>query len=185
MNAVGAHLTTLLTRSAWGVQAINQAMARAMAWLAAGMVVIFVSVVILRYGFSLGPIWLQESAQYLHAAVFLLAAAGVIVADGHVRVDVLRSRFSERTQRRIEIGGHLLLLLPFALFVLWASVPYALDSWRIGETSVETSGLPFVYLLKTLMPLAALQLAAQALASAWLLAIGAVPLVPAKHDEGL
>jgi len=185
VTAARAHLVALLTRAAWGVQAINQAAARVMAWLAAAMVVIFVSVVLLRYGFSLGPIWLQESAQYLHAAIFLLAAAGVMVVDGHVRVDVLRSRLGPAMQRRIEIGGHLLLLLPFALFILWASVPYVVESWRIGETSVETSGLPLVYLLKTLIPVAAGQLAAQALASAWLLATGAVPLVPAKHDEGL
>lgn len=185
MSVLRARLLPLVTRAACGVQAVNQAVARAMAWLAAAMVLVFVSVVILRYGFSVGPIWLQESAQYLHAAIFLLAAAGVIVVDGHVRVDVLRSRFSPQAQRRIEIGGHLLLLLPFALFVLWASVPYMLESWRIGETSVETSGLPFVYLLKTLIPLAALQLATQALASAWLLATGAVALVPPKHEEGL
>ncbi|MCI5063068.1 MAG: TRAP transporter small permease subunit [Algiphilus sp.] len=156
-----------------------------MAWLAVIMVVVFVSVVVLRYGFGLGFIWLQESAQYLHAAIFLLASAGVIVVDGHVRVDVLRTRFSPRAQRRLEVVGHLLLLLPFAAFLLWASIPYAVESWRIGETSVETSGLPFVYLLKTLIPVAALQLAAQALASAWLLGTGAQPLTPAHHDEGL
>ncbi|WP_420427750.1 TRAP transporter small permease subunit [Algiphilus sp.] len=178
-------LVRVLTRAARVVQAFNQWVARAMAWLAVAMVAIFVSVVVLRYGFSLGPIWLQESAQYLHAAIFLLAAAGVIVVDGHVRVDVLRTRFAPHVQRRIEVLGHLLLLLPFALFLLWASTPYVMESWRIGERSVETSGLPFVYLLKTLMPFAALQLATQALASAWLLAVEEQPLAPPHHEEGL
>lgn len=171
--------------AARAVRACNVAVARAMAWLALAMVVTFLAVVVLRYGFGIGLIALQETAQYLHAAIFLLAAAGGIVADRHVRVDVLRNRFPPAVQRRVEIGGHLLLLLPFALFLLWAVMPYVAESWRLGETSVESSGLPLVYLLKTLMPVAALQLALQAVASAVLLAVGGETLDAPAHEEGL
>lgn len=163
----------------------NRGIAAAMGALALLMVVVFLTVVVLRYGFGIGLIWLQESAQYLHAAIFLLAAAGAIVADAHVRVDVLRVRLSPAAQRRIEVAGHLLLLLPFAAFLLWATLPYVAESWRIRETSVETSGLPFLYLLKMLMPVAAAQLGLQALASAALLGLGGQAVAAAHHDEAL
>lgn len=171
--------------AAGAVRAANRGIAAAMGGLAIAMVVVFLAVVILRYGFGIGLIWLQESAQYLHAAIFLLAAAGAIVADAHVRVDVFRARMMPATQRRIEIAGHLLLLLPFSAFLLWATLPYVADSWRIGETSVESSGLPFVYLLKTLMPVAAAQLGLQALASAALLGLGGESVAAPHHDEAL
>lgn len=178
-------LRRALLAAARAVSGFNRGVAVAMGALALAMVTVFLAVVILRYGFGIGLIWLQETAQYLHAAIFLLAAAGAIVADAHVRVDVLRVRMAPPVQRRIEIGGHLLLLLPFALFLLWATIPYAAESWRIRETSVESSGLPFLYLLKTLMPIAAAQLALQAVASALRLALGDIAVTSTAHEEGL
>ena len=170
--------------AARAVRAANRGLATVMGGFAIAMVVVFLAVVILRYGFGIGLIWLQESAQYLHAAIFLLAAAGAIVADAHVRVDVFRARMEPAMQRRVEIAGHLL-LLPFAAFLLWATIPYVAESWRIEETSVESSGLPFVYLLKTLMPVAAAQLGLQALASAALLSLGGESVAAPHHDEAL
>lgn len=184
-RGAGEALRRGLLACARAVRAANRGIAAAMGGLAIAMVAVFLAVVILRYGFDVGLIWLQESAQYLHAALFLLAAAGAIVADAHVRVDVFRVRMTPAVQRRIEIGGHLLLLLPFAVFLLWATLPYVAESWRIRETSVETSGLPYVYLLKTLMPVAAAQLGLQALASAALLGLGGESVVAPHHNEAL
>ena len=56
--------------AARAVRAANRGIAAAMGGLAIAMVVVFLAVVILRYGFGIGLIWLQESAQYLHAAIF-------------------------------------------------------------------------------------------------------------------
>lgn len=167
------------------IRTVNIVVFRLMAWCAVALVGTVLTVVVLRYGFGVGMIALQESAQYLHAAVFLLGAAGVVALDGHVRVDVLRARFAPRLRDRIEIGGHLLLLLPLALFVLWASLPYVAESWRIRESSPSSAGLPFVFLWKTLIPVAAAQLALQALASAVMVAGGAASTAPRAHDEPL
>ena len=81
------------------------------------------------------------------------------------------STFSMRTPPRarkalVDLIGALLLLLPFVLVLLWLSVPYAARSWAILERSQETSGLPLVFLLKTLIPLFALLMALQGIAQA-------------------
>ena len=62
--------------------------------------------------------------------------------------------------------GALLLLLPFALVLFWLSVPYAARSWAILERSQETSGLPLVFVLKTLIPVFAVLMALQGVAQA-------------------
>ena len=53
----------------------------------------------------------------------------------------------------VDLCGALLLLLPFMLVLLWFALPYVARSWAIFERSRETSGLPLVFLLKTLIPL--------------------------------
>jgi TRAP-type mannitol/chloroaromatic compound transport system permease small subunit len=83
-----------------------------------------------------------------------------------VRVDVLYSDASPRTKAVIDLMGALLLLLPFVAVIAWFAVPYVVRSWSILERSREVSGLPFVYLLKTLIPLFALLLGLQGIAQA-------------------
>ena len=71
------------------------------------------AVVLLRYVFGLGSIWLQESILYAHAALFMLAAAWTLQKGGHVRVDVFYADAAPRTKALIDLLGALLLLLPF------------------------------------------------------------------------
>jgi len=136
---------------------------RLASWLLPLMIAVLFLVVLLRYVFNIGWIGLQESVLWLHAAVFLLTAAWTLAEDAHVRVDVFYHRFSQRTQHAVDLFGSLLLLLPFAGFLLYVSVPYVMRSWKIGEASFEAGGLPAIYLLKTLLPVAALLLLGQGL----------------------
>ena len=137
---------------------------RATAWLSVAMVLATSAVVVLRYGFNIGFIALQELVTYLHAAVFMLGAAFTLQRGGHVRVDIFYRRLPERRRMQVDIAGHLLFLAPVCLTVLFTSWDYVLVSWRIGEVSTEPGGLPAVFLLKTLLPLLALTLLAQGLA---------------------
>jgi TRAP-type mannitol/chloroaromatic compound transport system permease small subunit len=148
------------------IDGLNGAIGRGAAWLALAIVLVQFAVVILRYVLGIGSIWLQESILYAHAALFLLAAAWTLQAGGHVRVDVFYSDATPRTKAMIDLAGALLLLLPFTAVLLWFAWPYAGRSWAILEHSRETSGLPIVYLLKTLIPLFAVMMALQGIAQA-------------------
>lgn len=124
------------------------------------------AVVLLRYGWQWSQPWLRETVLALNAAVFMLGASYALQRDEHVRVDVLSRRWSPRTRARIEVLGMLLVVLPFAVFIGVYSIDYVLQSWRIGESSNETGGLPALWLQKALIPGMAITLGLQALARA-------------------
>jgi TRAP-type mannitol/chloroaromatic compound transport system permease small subunit len=155
-----------LTDIADRIDRLNTAIGRSVAWLALVIVVLQFALVVARYLFGLGSIWLTEAVIYGHAALFLLAAAWTLRTGGHVRVDVFYADASPRTQAKIDLAGALLLLLPFALTLAWLSLPYAARSWAILERSQESSGLPLVFALKTLIPLFAAMMALQGIAQA-------------------
>lgn len=150
-------------RIADGIDRLTTAVGRAVAWLILFVVLVQFGLVAARYAFSIGSIKLSESVIYAHATLFMLAAAWTLNAGGHVRVDIFYAEASPRTKAWIDLAGALLLLLPFALALLWLSVPFAQRSWAILERSQETSGLPAVFLLKTLIPLFAAMLVLQGL----------------------
>jgi TRAP-type mannitol/chloroaromatic compound transport system permease small subunit len=134
---------------------------RTCAWLTALMGLITCLVVVLRYGFDTGAIAIQESILYLHGLVVMLGIAFTLKNDDHVRVDVIYARLSERVRAWVDLTGHLLLLLPASLVIVWYSLPYVAASWRVVEGSPEVSGIPAVFMLKTLIPIMALTLLAQ------------------------
>jgi TRAP-type mannitol/chloroaromatic compound transport system permease small subunit len=142
------------------------AIGRAAIWLSLAVVLLQFAVVVLRYAFGVGSIWLSESVIYAHAALFMLAAAWTLQANGHVRVDVFYADASPRAKALVDLLGALLLLLPFMAVILWFALPYVARSWSILERSREASGLPLVYLLKTLIPLFALLMALAGIAQA-------------------
>ena len=80
-----------------------------------------------------------------------------------MRVDVFYASASPRVKAWVDLLGALLLLLPFCIAIVWFSWPYVARSWAILERSRETSGLPLVFALKTLIPLFAAMLALQGL----------------------
>jgi TRAP-type mannitol/chloroaromatic compound transport system permease small subunit len=148
------------------IDRLNTAVGRAVAWLALAVVLLEFSLVVARYAFALGSIWATEAVIYAHATLFMLAAAWTLRMGGHVRVDVFYAEALPRTKAVIDLIGSLLLLLPFALVLVWLGVPYAARSWAVLERSQEASGLPLVFVLKTLIPLFAAMMALQGIAQA-------------------
>lgn len=148
------------------IDRLTTTVGRAVAWLALAIVLLQFALVVARYLFGLGSIWLTETVIYGHATLFMLAAAWTLRAGGHVRVDVFYAEAGPRTRAKIDLAGAVLLLLPFSAVLVWLSVPYAARSWAILERSQETSGLPLVFALKTLIPLFALLMALQGIAQA-------------------
>ena len=75
---------------------VGESAGRAFAWLTLACVLVCFAVVVLRYGFNLGYIWMQELYVWLHAIVFTGCAGYALKHDKHVRVDVFYARMSER-----------------------------------------------------------------------------------------
>jgi TRAP-type mannitol/chloroaromatic compound transport system permease small subunit len=127
------------------------------------MVLVTFAIVVMRYLFDSGWIWLQESVTWMHAAVFMLAAAYTLAREEQVRVDIFYRRFSTRGRALVDIAGTLLLLIPVAVFIIIVSWDYVMISWQIREASREAGGLiyPFPSILKSLIPIMAAMLLLQ------------------------
>jgi TRAP-type mannitol/chloroaromatic compound transport system permease small subunit len=152
--------------SSWSreIDRINQLLCRLVSWFTLLMVLLTFLIVVLRYGFNLGWIAMQESVMYLHAMVFLLGSAHTLRANEHVRVDIFYRRMTAAKQAVVDIVGSVLLLLPVNLFILAISWDYVSDSWGQLESSPEAGGLPLVFVLKTFILVFALTMTLQGIA---------------------
>jgi TRAP-type mannitol/chloroaromatic compound transport system permease small subunit len=137
---------------------------RLLAWLALGMAALTTLIVVLRYGFSIGSISIQESVIYMHGSLFLLGAAYALKVGAHVRVDIFYRNFSTRTRAWVDSLGGIVFLIPLCAFILISSWNFVSESWAMRETSAEPGGIPAVFLLKSLVPMMAITLALQGVA---------------------
>ncbi|WP_323846184.1 TRAP transporter small permease subunit [Microbulbifer magnicolonia] len=137
---------------------------RLLGWFTLAMVLLQSAVVLLRYGFDGGSVALQDAVIYLHGAAFMLGLAYTLYTDAHVRVDVFYRRMGERGRAWVNAVGTLVFLLPMCAFILAGSWQFAASSWAVFEAGASAGGLPGVFLLKSLMPLAAATLALAGLA---------------------
>jgi TRAP-type mannitol/chloroaromatic compound transport system permease small subunit len=148
------------------IDTLNESLGRWISWLALAMVLVMGLIVVLRYAFQVGSIALQESVMYLNALIFTFGAAYTLKQQGHVRVDVFYNRLSPRGRGLIDLLGTGIFLSLTAGFIIWASWDYVAVSWRIREGSAESSGLPYVYLLKASLLVLPLLLIIQGIAEA-------------------
>ncbi len=131
------------------IDRLSHHLGRTFSWLTLTMVVVMAAIVVLRYAFQIGSIALQESVIYINALIFTFGVGYTLKEQGHVRVDIFYSRLEERCRAWVDFFGTLIFLIPSMLFITWISWDYVSVSWRIRESSAESSGLPFVFLLKS------------------------------------
>jgi TRAP-type mannitol/chloroaromatic compound transport system permease small subunit len=154
----------MLEQTANVINSINRVLGKAVSYATFAMAIIMFAIVVLRYGFNLGWIAMQESVMYLHAAVFLLGSAFTFQHNGHVRVDIFYRHFSKKQQARVNLFGSLVFMLPVSVYIGIICYQYVLTSWQLLEGSREPGGLPFVYVLKSFLLIFAISMALQALA---------------------
>ena len=130
------------------------------------IILIQLSAVLLRYVFGLSFSWLNDSVIFSFAMIFMLGAAATLRDDGHVRVDIMRSRFGPRTRASIELFGAMAFIFPIGILILYAGAGLITRTWLDLEPFNESDGLPIKYLFKTLVPLFAVLMMGQGLSQA-------------------
>ncbi len=138
----------------------------AVSWLTLLMVIVTFVIVVLRYVFGTGLIWLQESLTWMHAAVFMLGAAYTLQREEHVRVDIFYRKMSEQQRAWVNLLGVLVFVFPMCAFFVYESIDYVAASWSLREVSRNSGGLsyPAVPLLKSVLVIMPVAVALQALA---------------------
>ncbi|WP_020593353.1 TRAP transporter small permease subunit [Kiloniella laminariae] len=133
------------------IDILNDKVGRTVSWLALFMVLVQFIVVLLRYVFGYGSIFMQESIIYMHGFLFMLGSGYTLLHGGHVRVDIFYGDASEKKQAIVDFFGAIFLLLPVLALIFIYSWPYVEQSWAIKEASKETSGIPYLYVLKSVI----------------------------------
>jgi TRAP-type mannitol/chloroaromatic compound transport system permease small subunit len=156
------------------VEALNDRVGRAVAWLALGTVLACFSAVYLRYALNTNFTWLQESYIWQHAIVIVVGAGYTMLVGGFVRVDIFYSRMPPRRRALVDLFGTLIALLPFMLVLWLAFFPFVQRAWSVDEGSPNAGGLPNWWLLQgTLLAMVVLvTLQGLALAARSLLVLG-------------
>jgi TRAP-type mannitol/chloroaromatic compound transport system permease small subunit len=162
----GGKVINFLTAYVARMDRWSDAIGRAISWLTLAMVLVTFAVVILRYVFSIGWVWLQESYVWMHAVVFMVGAGYTLLEDAHVRVDIFYRPAGVRYKALVNLLGGIFLLLPMLFLVAFVAWGYVADSWLRLEESREAGGLPGLFLLKSVILAFCLLLGAQGLALA-------------------
>lgn len=153
-----------LSKTVTSIDKFTDYTGRLVAWFTLLMVVLSFVIVVLRYGFNVGWIGMQESVIYFHGLVFMLGAAYTLKENGHVRIDIFYQKLSIQKQAIVDLFGTLFLLFPVCIFIFYISADYVLLSWYIMEKSAEAGGLPLVYLSKSFILLLSFTLLLQGIA---------------------
>jgi TRAP-type mannitol/chloroaromatic compound transport system permease small subunit len=123
------------------IDRLNELVGRWASWLVLAAVAISALNAIVRKAFNVGSNGFLEIQWYLFAGVFLLAAGYTMLRQEHVKIDVIASRFSKRTQIKIEMFGILAFLFPFVITVVSLVMPLVIKAYLTGEMSSNAGGL--------------------------------------------
>ncbi|RXI33166.1 C4-dicarboxylate ABC transporter permease [Arcobacter ellisii] len=109
--------------------------------------------VIMRYFFNTGSIAMQEMEWHLFSVIILLGISYTLKEDGHVRVDLIYDRLTQKKKAKINMVGVVLFIIPVALLIAAESIPFVIESFNSNEQSGDPGGLPYRWLVKSLIPL--------------------------------
>lgn len=146
-------MIALLTNISSKIDRFNERIGSTVSWLSLGLVMVVCLDVGMRYILNKGGATLPELEWHIFSIIFLLCAGFALKHEKHVRVDVFYANFSPKKKAWVDLGGTLLLLLPFCFMVAWKSIPYIEISWRYNEGSPDPGGLPWRWLIKCAIPL--------------------------------
>ncbi len=121
-------------------------------WLSFLLVILITVDVFLRYVFNFSSASLYELEWHFFAAIFLLGSSVTLQNDEHVRVDVFYNRLSKKKKEVINLIGNIFFLVPFSLVIFYTSIPFVTDSFVILESSPDPGGLPFRFIIKSIIP---------------------------------
>lgn len=152
-----------LLRVADAIDWLSEQVGQALKWLVLFSSLICAGNALVRYGLHQSSNAWLEIQWYMFAAMFLLAAGYALKYEEHVRVDVLFSKMSPKTQAWVDVVGGVLFLMPTALLIAWLSYPMVRNSIQINEMSSDPGGL-LRWPVKIMIPLGFALLALQGVA---------------------
>ena len=125
-----------------GIDAFNLRLGKAVSWLILVMVLISATNATVRKVFDTSSNAWLELQWVLFSVVFLLCSPWTLLANEHIRIDIVNNLFPKRLRNIIDVVGHALFLLPLTLLMIVTGLPFFLRSFEINEQSMNAGGLP-------------------------------------------
>ena len=122
-------------------------------WLALPLIFIIMFDIITRRFFILGSTKLQEMEWHLHTALFLLVLGYAYIKNSHVRIEIVREKYSAVLKSIFEILGILLFLIPYTIMVIFYGIDFVNRSYELKEVSSALTGLSHRWIIKSFIPL--------------------------------
>jgi TRAP-type mannitol/chloroaromatic compound transport system permease small subunit len=148
-----------------GIERLVDLVGEATSWIALAIVGLMTCNVLLRYFFRTGSVWAQELEWHLLAPLIRFGMSYALRSGAHVRVDILYAKFPEHAKALVDLLSALL-TIAISLLVIWYAIGYVGQSFSILEQSPDPGGLPYRFLLKSLIPIGFALLLRQSVASA-------------------
>mgnify|MGYP001179180909 FL=1 len=121
-------------------------------WLAIPLIFIIIFDIITRRFFILGSTKLQEMEWHLHTALFLLVIGYAYLKDSHVRIEIVREKYSMLIKSIFETLGILLFLIPYTTLVIYYGIDFVTRSFNLNEVSSALTGLSHRWIIKFFIP---------------------------------
>ncbi len=164
-----------------GICRLNWMLGQLFSWLSLGIVLVCFTVVVLRYVFAIGHVWMQDLFVWMSGVMFMGIAGYTLMVGQHVRVDVFYRPASLRRKALVDLIGSIVFVAPFVTVLVIYALPFVERSWRFMEGSSNFGGMPGLYIVKSFILVFAVVIALQAVAMALrsvLILTGREDLVP-------
>ena len=155
---------------AQSIERVISIIGRLSSWCMAILLIAIVTQVTLRYAYGITNTALEDSLWYLFAMSLVLGLSYTMTEDGHVRVDFVYQKYSDKMKRIVDLVGIVLFLIPLYAFLLWHGWDFTVKAFLRGESSPNPGGMPWLWLVKGLLPLSCLLLLIESVARAILIA---------------
>ena len=168
-----------LTRA---IDAMNTWLGRHLAWLILVAVVVSAANATVRKIFDTSSNSWLELQWVLFSVVFLLCSPWTLLANEHIRIDIINNLMPRWLRSTIDAVGHAFFLLPLTIIMILTGVPFFLKSYFINEQSWNAGGLP-QWPSKALVPIAFALLFVQALSELIKRLAVMADLIPDPHER--
>ena len=121
-------------------------------WLAIPLIFIIIFDIVTRRFFILGSTKLQEMEWHLHTALFLLVLGYAYLKDSHVRIEIVREKYSMLIKSIFETLGILVFLIPYTILVIFYGIDFVIRSFNLNEVSSALTGLSHRWIIKFFIP---------------------------------
>jgi TRAP-type mannitol/chloroaromatic compound transport system permease small subunit len=142
-----------LVRVIRGIDAVSESSGRIAAWLVIPLIAVMTWEILVRK-VAQPTFWAFDLSYMLYGALFMLGAAYTLYRGSHIRTDFLYQTWPVKVQASVDAFCYLFLFFPGIAIFLWLSTEFALQSWQREERSMASAWMPYIYPLKSVLPVA-------------------------------